>query len=393
MSLSEALREPWLLGHISAALAALLMTFLACYPIIAFVQRGWAVKKQEVVNSLSECAKKIYLEAFLKQKVVDATNEFEAIYQSRYGRNRLIAPSALLALATFPLMLLVAERALAAIAAANGWAPSPARIPALLITPITAIAAIVGAYTWTVWSLIAATVSHNLPPSLVLSSVLRLVVAVPMGYAVASLASPALAPVIAFAIGAFPLSTIQLLLQKFGSKQLNLDVAAEDRRDQVANLSGIDSPIADRLKEADITTIPQLAYCDPVQVSMRTNLGFQFTLDLVGQALAWIYFGEKLASLRVLGLRGAVEVATLVDELDAEDAKSRAAAEATFTSAAKLIGIEPPLAFRSVLREIAEDPYTAFVAEVWDDAGIASSDSRSDTANGTESTDSTHSAG
>lgn len=50
------------------------------------------------------------------------------------------------------------------------------------------------------------------------------------------------------------------------------------------NLDSIDHPIADRLNGADILTIAQLAYTDPVQLAMRTGLGFDFVLDIVGQA-------------------------------------------------------------------------------------------------------------
>jgi hypothetical protein len=110
----------------------------------------------------------------------------------------------------------------------------------------------------------------------------------------------------------------------------------------VIQLSGVDPPTADRLREADVTTIPQLAYCDPVQVSMRTNLGFQFVLDLVGQALAWalawIYFEKELGDLRLLGLRGSVEIRNLLENL-LSNLSEREAAEATLNAAAKAVGI------------------------------------------------------
>jgi hypothetical protein len=226
------------------------MTYLCCHPVIAFVQRGWGIKRDEVVNSLSDTAKKIYLNAFLKQQTTNPSADFARIYDTRYGRYRLILPSALLALVLLPLAFLVSERAVAAIATANRWPIAP-EFPKLLLLPGTAVAAIVGAYTWTVSSLISATASHNLPPGIVLSSVLRLIVAVPMGYAIASLAASSLAPFIAFAIGAFPLSTVQLIVQRIATKQLNLDIATDDRRDQVMQLSGVDPPIADRLREAE----------------------------------------------------------------------------------------------------------------------------------------------
>jgi hypothetical protein len=369
LSFWQTLREPIALAHLAAVVAAVLMTYVCCHPVIAFVRRGWVIKRDEVVNSLSDNAKGIYLECFLKRATTTPAVDFAQIYDSRYGRYRLIVPSVLLASVVLPLSFLVSERALAAVAAANGW-PSVPHLPKLLVLSGTAVAGIVGAYTWIVSSLISAAASYNLPPGLVLSSVLRLIVAVPMGYAVASLVTPGLAPFIAFAIGAFPLSTVQLILERIATKQLNLDMTTDERRDQVTKLSGIDPPIADRLREADITTVPQLAYCDPVQVSMQTNLGFQFVLDLVAQALAWIYFEQKLEALRPLGLRGSVEVGSLLEDLQSSDASKKAAAQATFDAAAKAVGVEPAPAFQNVCEEIAQDPYTAFVSEVWEDSGV-----------------------
>jgi hypothetical protein len=63
--------------HVAAFLAALIMTYLCCHPVLMFVRRGWFIKKQEVVNSLSERAKKKYIEAFLKRKTSYPIQEFE----------------------------------------------------------------------------------------------------------------------------------------------------------------------------------------------------------------------------------------------------------------------------------------------------------------------------
>jgi hypothetical protein len=64
-ALYDALHEPIVLAHIAALIAAMLATYVACYPVVAFVRRGWAIKRGEVVSSLSENAKKLYLEVCL----------------------------------------------------------------------------------------------------------------------------------------------------------------------------------------------------------------------------------------------------------------------------------------------------------------------------------------
>jgi hypothetical protein len=124
-ALYDALHEPIVLAHIAALIAAMLATYVACYPVVAFVRRGWAIKRGEVVSSLSENAKKLYLEVCLNKQPKDPETEFNAIYDSRYGRYRLIVPSALLALVLLPLTFLVCERGMAALATANEWALLP----------------------------------------------------------------------------------------------------------------------------------------------------------------------------------------------------------------------------------------------------------------------------
>jgi hypothetical protein len=44
---------------------------------------------------------------------------------------------------------------------------------------------------------------------------------------------------------------------------------------------------------------------------MRASLSFIFVLDVVSQALAWVYLDQKLNDLRPMGLRGAFEIAAL----------------------------------------------------------------------------------
>lgn len=369
---TEQAQNPVVLAHLAAAAAALMMTYLACHPILSFIRRGWQIKKEDIASSLSTRAKAIYLSAFLKENADNPDNKFDEIYERRYGKYRLRTPVVLLAITLFPMALLVAESAVAKIVSLAHW---PANVVAgitnsSLVIPDTAVGAIIGAYTWVVYSLVASANSYNLPPSTVISSVLRLIVAVPLGYAVGSILAASLGPFAAFAVGAFPLSTVQVILQRIATKQLNLDIGTDTRRDQVTQLSGVDPPIADRLQEADISTIPQLAYADPVQISMRTNLGFNFVLDLVGQALAWIYLGEKLNALRPLALRGAVEFLNLMRDLNSKEEEVRALSERALIAVAAKADIEQN-AFRKVCQEIAGDPYTLFVDAVWLTSGAA----------------------
>ncbi len=93
---------------------------------------------------------------------------------------------------------------------------------------------------------------------------------------------------------------------------------------------------------------------------MRTGLLFDFVVDIVSQALAWIYLQDKMNDLRYGGLRGALQIRTLFDDRNSGDADVAAAASAAFTNAA--VGAKmDAAAFENACRKIAEDPYTEFL--------------------------------
>jgi hypothetical protein len=227
-----------------------------------------------------------------------------------------------------------------------------------------AVAAAAGAYGFAAWDLIWRTARLNLSPADIMGASVRMLIAIPLGYAFAALLKDDLGPFIAFAAGAFPLQTVATILQRLANKQLGVQIGASASKDQVTELSCVDRVIADRLQDADITTVGQLAYCDPVQICMRTSLSFAFVSDIAAQALAWIYMGNKLADLRPLGLRGAVEIKCLCKDIKSGDDGEKKIAKATLEKAASIMGLSPD-EFQNVAAEIAEDPYTVFLAETW----------------------------
>ena len=87
-------------------------------------------------------------------------------------------------------------------------------------------------------------------------------------------------------------------------------------------------------------------------------------VDAASQALAWLYLEDSLAKLRVYSLRGAQEIATLVSELDGDDASLKQIARTTIDEAAVTLNAKAT-SFERTLREIADDPYTQFLSAVW----------------------------
>ncbi len=173
----------------------------------------------------------MYLQTFFNLDSQDPDRDFDALYNRRYGRYRLILPILLLVAVCLPLMLLVSETAVCRlILRAPGSAATLANTtrtgPPFILMPSIALAAVVGAYLWIVADLIARASRYDLSPSDVLRATLRLSLSAPLGYAVSSIANASVGPFIAFAIGAFPLDTITVLFRRLANKQFRISTQA-----------------------------------------------------------------------------------------------------------------------------------------------------------------------
>lgn len=349
---------------LSLILSTILFTLIA-YPLIVHVIFGWRRKADDVILSMSSSSAKTYLFTFqgLSVDIDKAKDKFEKFYYLWYGRKYLLPPVVIIMCAAAVSAYSLADTAIFNLKYFN-------KIPVVagqyIHLPPVAVAAVAGAYGFVAWDLIWRTARRDLSASDILGGAVRMSIAIPLGYSFAGLLKDDLGPFIAFAAGAFPLQMVATILQRLANKQLGVEMGASASKDQVMELSCIDRVIADRLQDADITTVGQLAYCDPVQTCMRTNLSFAFVSDITAQALAWIYLGNKLADLRVFGLRGAVEFRGLCTKLKSTDKAEKESAEAILKKAASVMDISPE-EFQNVAEEIGDDPYTIFLAETWPD--------------------------
>jgi hypothetical protein len=328
----------------------LILTFILAYPLFDHLMYGWTRKAAEIRNSLSASAKQTYLEVYQQKSatIESAPTDFDLLYRAWYGRGRYVVPI-ISVLVVAALENWVLANALLKLVASNGKLDS---VPA----------AIAGAYTFVTWDFFARVQRRNLLIGDILRGGLRLAIAIPLGLALSTL-SDGVAPFLAFAVGVFPLDTISTILRQLANKKLNLELGAAEAQSQVGKLSDIDSTIADRIEDADITTIAQLAWCDPIQLTMRTNLYFAFITDIVSQALAWVYLETKLNLLRPFGLRGAFEIRIFLgDDLASADAREKAQAEAVLAAAAIAVSMSVD-SLRYSFEQIAYDPSTKFLSE------------------------------
>lgn len=337
-------------------------------PLLRYVLIGWHIKRRDITDGFNEAARKTYFRMFVPSESVatadDATKEFDRIYRKWYGRQFFLVPGMLLFVVTVMVVSMIAFSGFSRF----GYMKNP-----VFDLPSTALAALAGAYLWVVHDFISRSRRLDFSSSDVHWATLRFLIAIPMGYAFS--ATPATGPFIAFALGAFPLSALVTGLRRMAEKTVvGLAPTKEESRDEIAKLQGVDKGVVDRLAREDIATISQLAYCDPVRLVMRSNLTFNFVTDCMNQALAWIYLGEHLDTLRPMGLRGAVEIKNLIDEYDASastDPKAVQAHQLATRAVPKMAAAikQDPDALLVALREIAGDPFTRFLAAMWEQTG------------------------
>jgi hypothetical protein len=184
-----------------------------------------------------------------------------------------------------------------------------------------------------------------------------------MGLAFGGIIKPEVLAFVAFALGAFPLETIRKFLRELSAKHLNIQIGTL-QESELLNLNGVDQNLAERLGQEDITSVVQLAYSDPIQLTMRSNLLFSAVVDLISQALAWVYIEKKLATLRAYGLRGAYEFRALCEHLASAEADKKRNAENLLPLVAQALGVTEQQMWY-VIHQIAYDPYTEFVYQTW----------------------------
>jgi hypothetical protein len=345
--------------HGFSILFATVSAIIIAYPLTIYILLGWQRKADDIIGSLTPESAQLYLHTFQISDVKAdiALSVFKKFYERWYGRRYLIIPTVFLIIIVLLLTFVLGETSFVDLAERNA---SPIEKKNFMTLPDIAVASIAGAYAFVAWDIILRSSRRTLTPADILGSTIRMLIAVPLGYSISALVKEDIGAFVAFAAAAFPIQTIQTILQRLLNKQLNVELGAGTEKDQVINLSGVDKNTADRLVDADITTILQLAYCDPVQTCMRTSLNFAVVSDISAQALAWLYFEDNLTKLRIIGLRGACEIRFLMEDFQA----GKPEAVAIIASASISLGLSAD-EFKNALEEIADDPQAEFLAKTW----------------------------
>lgn len=234
-------------------------------PIGSFFLGPRKFRQQEIVDGLSTSALQLYLKTFYQDQATDPRAKFKKLYIRRFGWRRHFG-------------------ALVDCSTASASPPWPARTRGVVHELITR------------WRF------RDVSPGDLWTASWRLVLAVPLALAVGALFAKEVAVPIAFFLGSFPSRSVTTIARRFGRRTMNLGADSDETLEsELQKLQGVDTRIAERLADEGITTIVQLAYFDPIDLTMRcASFSFSFIVDINSQALAHIYVGDKLAAASVL---------------------------------------------------------------------------------------------
>jgi hypothetical protein len=322
-------------------------------PCVTYLTGDWRSRRDllfAVINS--DGALRLYYTQFFPSEVSvisDFRTRFSRDFTRRYGRQHYIVPMFLLFVVVGLGMWWIAETILS-------WLHVDAILSPL---PRIAAAAFLGAYAWVLLDQFSRFRRQDFTKHDIYNAVYRFLIAVPLGYSFASVAKEDLGVAIAFFIGTFPTQSITKFGSRFFIQKTGLGEAESDRPNELTKLQGVGRDNAERFQELGITTIVELAWVDPVDITIRTNFDFNYIVDCVSQALLWVYFEDKTKLLYPLGFRGAQETISTLREVD-----SNPTAKAAVASAAKLLDIDEE-AFKNAANQVVADPYARFIDELW----------------------------
>lgn len=346
----------WASGEILLAAAGLFAVLLGLFPIVHHLWFGLSERKREITDLLDDRAVRAYFDQFYHARADELKGNprgnIEDIYDRRFGARTFMLPgivyAVMLGLSVLTLMSVVGAKL-------------PGKPTVALVEPVAA-SALAGAYLWVVYDLVARYRQRNLVPSALYWGGFRIAIAIPLAYAFAAAMdlSDAKAGALAFFLGVFPTSTVILIARRSGEKLLKYKEKSDaEKKPELETLQGVDQPVREAFSDVGVTTILQLAYDDPIQLAMRTNLSFFFVLDLVSQALVAIYISAETA--RHYSVRGSVEATTLYQRCLADDADSRR----TLEDLAKALQLSKEV-LSVILFQISEDPCSKFIGAIWE---------------------------
>jgi hypothetical protein len=340
----------------------LLLLVLLITPVVVYLLHRWQSRKQDILHGIKPAAAVSYFKRFRASRLDlnenNAASELEKFYVTQFGR-RLFALPLLLLLGIAGSFLLLVELTV------MEWLATRDLASGLL--PQSVVLAILGAYMWVVNDQVMRYGRDNIRPADVYWASFRFAIAVPVAYSFSLAFADALSLPMSFLLGSFPTSTIMTVAQRVTAKYVHLTDAPDQKQSELQELPGIDTFVAERYIAEGITTINQLAYYDPMKLTIRTGLGFSFNLSCFGDALFWSYLSKKISIARDFGVNGVSDCRDLYNDLEAEKSADPAVPK-PYHQIVVDMATKMEMTFeglRNLIDQVALDPFTEFQWNCW----------------------------
>jgi hypothetical protein len=343
-------------------------TFLmVIYPICRYLAKSWAFRRDYLIGQLSGESMKLYYQQFrvgatISKKSVgdpsltdaDYTEAFRSDFDKWYGRRYYILPVLGLAVLT-------------AICGWWGcvilWVWTSGLNTSESMQGLVG-AALAGAFVWVISDEIDRLRRRDFTSFDVYYYIFRILISIPFAWALTRLQVTLQVGIpVAFFLGAFPTSTLFTIARRLANRQFKLGEDAVAGTIELESLQSVGKDAAERFRDEGIFTITQLAYADPLDLTIRTNFDFNYVVDCVSQSLLWIYLGDKGKDLQPYSLRGAQEVAYFYANLTDSTPDPKAVAALQEMASTKLNMSKESL--QCTLEQVAKDPYTEFLCKIW----------------------------
>ena len=353
-----------LLDPHSIELACLVGWVVLLLPAVVYLWITWPNRRRFLLDRFSTKSIRLYYKQFFpssapgrfrkrRPEKEDIKAQFRKDFDSLYGRRHYILPLGLLSLIS-GIGMWVTARSLQAWVGNSSIKPFP---------PIV-ISAFLGAYAWVLFDQFARFRTGDFTAHDVYAGIYRFLIAIPLGISLAKFAKDEVGVAVAFLLAAFPTATLFKFSRRLASKNLKLGEEEKDGKLELEKLQSVGRSNAERYLDEGISTIAELAWANPIDLTIRTNRELNFVIDSVSQALLWVYFEDDVQKLYPLSLRGAQEVCTLFDDLASDEPKIRHAAEQTLKKAAGLLGLDEE-SVKYTLITVKDDPYAQFLFGIW----------------------------
>lgn len=334
---------------------------LVVLPAIVYLGTGWNTRHDHLLGLLSDSDLEFYFTQFRRSEKLNERTNLRAAFIKFIGfadgKRHYVTPLLLLGLVTAIGLWGTAQSLFEWTGALKARAPFPSLV----------VSAFVGGYAWVVNDQLRRFRTRDFTPHDLYNCAYRILIAVPLAYSLTAALQDNLGVPFAFMLGSFPTTTLITIARRVASQKLNLGDTDDKVVNELVLLQGVNKSNAERYQEEGITSIPELAWADPIDLTIRTNFDLWFVVDCMSQALLWVYLGPDLPKAYKYSLRGAMEAKYLLGDLspDAEQ-NERARATAALKSAAVALGMDPE-SLCHTLEEVARDPYTLFLCNVWDE--------------------------